>query len=219
MGQRLYGLLGGALAALALAAPASADVCDYRLSKLINSEVVALGAAAPGTVAATGTAASALGFYTLVHSTSGLTMLGSTMAGSSAAGTVGIIGGTGGVIGSTAAFVMFPATIAGAAVLAVGTGAYEGACFFMIDRVTDYDQVLPIVQAIAATNPAQIRYIENTTLEGFSGPAIVVTDEDDISTEYAIENLYIADGELKNYDWFFNTSVMRLDDGILEQAE
>lgn len=56
-------------------------------------------------------------------------MLGSTMAGSSAAGTVGIIGGTGAGIGAAAAAAMSPAVITVGTLALAGSAAFEGVCY------------------------------------------------------------------------------------------
>lgn len=101
----------------------SAGACDYAPSKLLKG-----GAAAGGATAGTGIGLKALGFYTLEHAGSGAIMLGSTAPGASAAGTVGIIGGSGGFLGSAAAFLMNPVTIAAGVTLGVGALVYEGAC-------------------------------------------------------------------------------------------
>ena len=105
---------------------AFADVCDHRPSKLIAGKAVSTAA---GGTAVAGVGMKAAGFYTLVHSASGATMLASTAAGSSAAGTVGIIGGTAGVVGSVGAFLMSPVVIGGALVVATGAAVYEGGCY------------------------------------------------------------------------------------------
>jgi hypothetical protein len=114
---------------LFVTAPAFAGgLCDKKPSKLISSAGAAATAAAGSAVGSAGAAGSALGFYTLPHAASGLTMLASTAGGASAAGTVGIMGGTAGAIGATAAVVLNPFVWGSALFLAVGTVAFEGAC-------------------------------------------------------------------------------------------
>lgn len=102
-------------------------LCDERPSRLISATVAATAAAGTtiGTVGATGTA---MGFYTLPHSITGLTMLGSTAGGASAAGTVGIMGGTAGVIGTTAGFILNPLVWGTALAVGVGAIAFEATC-------------------------------------------------------------------------------------------
>ncbi|RLA47056.1 MAG: hypothetical protein DRR42_17855 [Gammaproteobacteria bacterium] len=118
-----------ALTLTAMTTPALAGgVCDKRPSKLISSAGATATAAAGTSVGSAGAAGTALGFYTLPHAVTGLTMLGSTAGGASAAGTVGIMGGTAGAIGTTAAIVLNPFVWGTALVVGVGTVAFEGAC-------------------------------------------------------------------------------------------
>lgn len=112
-----------------ITAPAySESLCDKKPSKLISSAGATATAAAGSAVGSAGAAGTALGFYTLPHAVTGLTMLASTAGGASAAGTVGIMGGTAGAIGATAAVVLNPVVWGSALILAVGTVAFEGAC-------------------------------------------------------------------------------------------
>ena len=64
-------------------------------------------------------------------------MLGSKLGGASAAGTIGIIKGTGGIIGYTASVLMSPVVIKGGMVVAVvstvGAISYEAVCYFTED--------------------------------------------------------------------------------------
>lgn len=108
---------------------AIAGVCDYRPSELIGGKTTGAVAGSAGATAATGVGMKAAGFYTITHATTGSAMLGSTAAGASAAGTTGIIAGTGGVLGSIGAAIMSPFVLIPAAVVAVGVGAYEGGCY------------------------------------------------------------------------------------------
>jgi hypothetical protein len=109
---------------------AQAAVCDHTPSKYVGAGLTGAGAALAGATAAAGTAAKAAGFYTLTHAVTGAAMLGSTAGGVSAAGTVGIMGGTAGAVGTTAAVLMSPFVIVPAAAVAVGVATYEGACYF-----------------------------------------------------------------------------------------
>lgn len=103
-------------------------VCQYQSSRLVG-EVTATAAAGIGSaVAAIGAGLQLAGFYTLTHATAGVTMLASTAAGASAAGTVGIIGGTGAGIGAAAGILMAPAVIGAGALAAVGIVVLEGSC-------------------------------------------------------------------------------------------
>ena len=51
-----------------------------------------------GVLAGMGITAKSLGLYTIGHAVTGVTMLGSTLGGASAAGTIGIMGKTGGFL-------------------------------------------------------------------------------------------------------------------------
>ena len=75
-------------------------------------------------------------------------MLGST-AGASAAGTVGIMGGTAGLVGSAASVIMAPITIIAGAVIGAGVTAFEGICYFVVERVDDYDTILNILDNLS----------------------------------------------------------------------
>ena len=135
------------VAACLVSSPALAGICEYRLSELIGSDATTVIGGSGAAVAGASVAAKAAGVYVLVHSTSGATMLGSTLAGSSAAGTVGIIGGSAGVLGTIGAIVTAPVTLVAAGVTAVGVGVLEGGCYFADERITDYQEVLAILQA------------------------------------------------------------------------
>jgi len=112
---------------------AVAGVCEYTPSKMIKSRSPAgfvIGAKTAVTGAAVvGAGMKAAGFYTLTHSVTGATMLASTASGSSAAGTIGIIGGTGSGIGAASAILMSPFFIVPAAITTLGIGIYEGGCY------------------------------------------------------------------------------------------
>ncbi len=187
-----------ALAGLCLTAgTAQADVCDYTPSKLAAT---AIGTAAAGVTAATGVGMKVAGFYTLVNAGSGLTMIGSTAAGASAAGTVGIIAGTGGVAGTAASILMAPVTIAVGGIAVVGGGIFEGACYFQVVRVTDPYEVRKIIESIASEDAT----ISIVATDDGDAMRLIVEDE---TNEYLLRNLYIADGLLKHRDFGPNTTI------------
>lgn len=209
------------VAALATCATAPlAGVCDYRPSLLVgspNSLSAAAGTAAGAGAgaAAAGIGAKAAGFYTLTHSVTGLTMLGSKAAGSSAAGTVGIISGTSGLIGTTAGFLMSPVVITGAAIAAVGIGGYEGVCFFKDDRVTEYAAVDLVMKNIGQNaNPEVFRYVEGPLQKS----RVLLLDEDNQWQTYLVTNLYIVNGTLMHRNRFRNTTIGDIG-FVSEQAE
>jgi hypothetical protein len=140
------------------------------------------------------------GFYTLVNAGSGLTMIGSTAAGASAAGTVGIIAGTGGVAGTAASILMAPVTIAVGGIAVVGGGIFEGACYFQVVRVTDPYEVRKIIESIASEDAT----ISIVATDDGDAMRLIVEDE---TNEYLLRNLYIADGLLKHRDFGPNTTI------------
>ncbi len=81
-----------------------------------------------------------------------------------------------------------------------GAGAYEGVCYFQVERITDAQDVRMIVESIAENHPAV------TILETADGDAMVLTVNREKS-EYLLRKLYVADGNLMHRDWFFNTSL------------
>ena len=196
-----------------LALPASqlsAAVCDYRPSSIIGSAGTGAAVTAGTAAAAAGTAAKVAGVYTLTHAVTGATMAGLTTAGASAAGTVGIVAGTGGAIGTAVAVITSPITIVVGAVVAVGVGAYEGACYFTDERITDPDEVSGIVENIVAHvgNPDLFAVMEQD-----DGVRVLRTftevDDSGQPTEWAnydMENLYIVNGLLKHDGWL-NTTI------------
>ncbi|WP_143529905.1 hypothetical protein [Salibaculum halophilum] len=195
--NRVAGLVFGSCLA---SGTAYAEICDYKPSKLAGQTVTSAAAAAGGSAAAAGAGLKAAGYYTLVHSASGLTMLGSTAAGASAAGTTGIIAGSAGFGATVASVVTAPVTIVAGAVTLVGVGAFEGACYFQVERINDPFQIKRILESVAINDPAISISDKN------DGPELVL-DFEDGTERYMIRDLYIADGNLKHRDWFFNTDL------------
>ena len=144
-------LIAAMMGIYASAAPVYADTCDYRPSRILGdtgSKAIIGGGVAVSS--ATG-AATAMGVYTLVHAGSGLTMLGSTLAGASGAGTIGIIAGTGGALGTAGAVILNPFVWVPAAIVSVGGGGFEAVCAFLVDeRITEYEEVLAVMESFAA---------------------------------------------------------------------
>ncbi len=193
----------------AIGSASQAGICDYRLSQFIGEPAAgAVGGAAAGT-AASGAALSAAGFYTLTNAVTGATMLGSTAAGASAAGTVGIIGGTSGVIGTAGAILMAPATITAGAIAAVGIGGLEAVCYFQDERITDYVKVLAIMKQLA--KHADPNYFALRGENSIDAATIDVRDADGNMVTYRVKDLYIVNGILKNRDWGPNTVIGRID--------
>lgn len=192
---------------LSIASIAHAETCDYRPSRILGVTGSAVVIGGGLTVSSTTGAATALGVYTLVNAGSGLTMLGSTMAGASGAGTIGIIAGTGGAIGAAGAIILNPLVWVPAAIVGVGGGGFEAACAFLVDeRITDYDEVLAVLQSFAThADPEYFRLVTDAI------PAFIsLSNGEGKWTRYDIENLYIADGVLKHRDWARNTVIGRV---------
>ena len=122
------------LATSFLTLPAAAEICDHTPSKLIGAGWTGSVATGAGATAVAGVGMKAAGFYAFTHAVTGATMLGSTAGGASAAGTVGIMGGTAGAIGTVSAALMSPFVIVPAALVAGGVGIYEGGCYLKDKR-------------------------------------------------------------------------------------
>jgi len=188
---------------------ASADVCDYRPSNLMGGGATGVVATTAAGTAAAGAAAQAAGFYTLTHAASGLTMLASTAGGASAAGTVGIMGGTGGIIGTTAAIIMAPATIIGGAIVGAGVAAYEGVCFFTVERLDDPVAIAEVVNNIVDNgDPKKVRLSKR---DGKSYLLVATEHDDDgepVAWEtYKVAKLYIESGQLRHKDFGLNSNL------------
>ena len=200
-------LMAAMMGICANVAPVYADACDYRPSRILGdngSKAVIAG----GTVVSSATgAATAMGIYTLVNAGSGLTMLGSTMAGASGAGTIGIIAGTGGALGTAGAIILNPFVWVPAAIVGVGGGGFEATCAFFVDeRITEYDEVLAVMESFAIHADPQYFRIVTNAIPAF----IILSDGEGAWIRYDIEGLYIADGVLKHRDWGPNTVIGRV---------
>ncbi len=193
-------------AAIGSAAPANAGICNYRPSQAISTAAVAAAAA---TTAAAGATASAAGVYTLVHATTGLTMVGGTWAGASAAGTAGILAGTAGALGTVVAVVTAPATIITGTATVIGLFGLEGACYFTDKRITEFKEVDAIVKNIAVTaKRSDYRY---TPRLGQRPAFITVRDPNSKIpnfSKYNVTDLYIVNGALKHSrPWAFDKTI------------
>lgn len=195
-----------AMALLLLGTPVSADVCDWRLSKLLGTAKTNVAALAGTATAATGLAGKALGFYTLTHSVTGATMLGSTMAGSSAAGTIGMIAGSGGGAGALGAALMSPTGIVVGAIVGVGVAGTEGYCYFFQDeKVTDYAEVLFIMEGLAQNADPYHFEIDKPNDGDLRTAAIFIRGDDGVRQMYRVKDLYIVNGALIHRKWGRNT--------------
>ncbi len=134
-------------------------------------------------------------------------MLGSTMAGTSAAGTVGIIAGTGGALGTIGAILLAPVTIVVGGATVVGVGGLEAACYFTDDRITDYDEVFAFMQHLAKHHPED-RFQLVTGIPGREDSAVKiwnpVTENLD---KYMVSDLYVVNGTLMQRKWGLNENL------------
>ena len=198
-----------------IATSSFAGICDYRPSELIGSAGTAAVATGGTSVATVGMAGNAAGFYTLTHAATGATMLGSTLGGTSAAGTIGIMGGSAGVVGSTAAVLLAPATIVSAVVITGGVLAFEGTCFYVDnDFITDEAQILKIAQIFRETSDRGSISL-NLTEEGWIlGMATISTGSSSKHGDwdyYNLKNLYVFHGNLMHSDWGLDTVITEID--------
>jgi hypothetical protein len=171
---------------------AYAKICDYRPSEFVVGATTAAGVA----VGASGTALKSAGFYTLVHSITGSTMLASTAGGASGAGTVGIMGGTGGGIGAVAGFLMAPEVIAAGAVVAVGGAGLESVCYLTGSPTEqhDFENVLGNVVLISWQLKSPNFVVE---VPGSSETAqLVVGGAGPTAIRINISDLYLDEGRL-----------------------
>lgn len=183
------------VATLAIASEAHAEVCDYRPSSLVGKAATTIGTAISSAPTAARAGLQAAGYYTLVHAGSGLTMLGST-----AAGTAEIIAGSGGVAGTVGAILMAPTTLVIGGVAIIGVGAFEGACYFQVERITDPYEVRKIIESVALEDEA----VSIVQTEDGDAMSLRVLGE---TQTYLLRNLYIANGQLKYRDFGPNTNL------------
>ncbi|MGB3690661.1 MAG: hypothetical protein WBA02_15320 [Jannaschia helgolandensis] len=183
-----------------------AAVCDYKPSKLfgrVASTMTDTGAAPVSTDVTNATA----GSYTLIHAQSGSSLLNRAVSGRSVTETVAVASGASGILATLASIATAPVTLIAGAVTAVALGSYEGACYFSVDRVTDSDKILAILQDMERT--ANPDYFWMETPEDADGPMIYVRDLEDANKlrSYEVSRLYIADGLLKHRDLALNTTI------------
>ncbi len=177
-------------------------------------EKTAHGGALPLTASATvGAAQSAWvlgGLYFIPHATSGTLMLGSTLAGTSAAGTMGIIGGSG-FAASVLAIVTAPLTLIAAAGTTVAVGGLEVGCYFVDERINDYDQVLKVLVVVSQTADEKLFKLFNVSeqeaAETGTESRVRIPEADGTFGFYYVRNLYIVNGVLMHRDWGPNTNL------------
>jgi hypothetical protein len=195
-------LLTLVLSGVTLAAPAAARVCDYRPTEVLRSGAVT-GAVTGAIGTATDLALKADGIFTLTNTVTGASLMGTGAAG----GTLAQITGAAGALGSAAAGALAaPGAAVAGAVAVVGLGAYEGLCFFSDDRVTDYGEVLAVMEAIAVSaDPAFFRVEPGP--QGKDEAVVILGDGTGAETGYPVRRLYISNGVLMHRNWGVNTAL------------
>jgi hypothetical protein len=184
-------LLSFALSGALLASPSAARVCDYRPTELLRNGTVT---GAVGT--AVNVATTVDGIFTLTSTVTGASLMGSGAAG----GTLAQI--TAAATGALAA----PGAAVAGAVAAVGLGAYEGLCLFGDERITDYDAVLGVMEAIAVSaDPAFFRVEPGP--RGKDEAVVILGDGTGAETGYPVRRLYISNGVLMHRNWGVNTAL------------
>lgn len=200
----------GVVLSVFLATGTNAGVCDYRLSQLVNPAAATATVAAGGAGSAVGPATMAIGGLYFFPHAGGTLMLGSTLPGASAAGTIGIIGGSG-FAASVLAVLTAPITLLVAAGTTVTVGGLEAGCFFVDERITDEEQVLAILRQVALTsNEKNFKLFDvgpDEAAENGTVSRVRIPDEDGKYQFYEVAKLYIVNGELLHRDWFLNTSL------------
>jgi hypothetical protein len=188
------------------AVDASAQVCDYRPSELLRSERVAtVVTTARDTARQIVTDGAAV--VTLRDVVSGASLLGAQTGGGGALGQVFTTAGNA-VVGAAST----PgAVIAGGAAL-VGAGAYEGVCHFRDARITDYDEILGLMTAIAAfADPDYFRLVDDGSDR--NGARIVLGDGTGETVDFEVRRLRIVNGVLLHREWGRDTALGNL--GVL----
>ena len=187
------------LALILGASAARAELCDYRLSQLVER------GASPAIEAARAAVPQAEGpvLYLMVNPGTGQTSLGATGAGTP---DDGILTRTARLFGSAIAIVSSNSPLAQAGSTALGAGL-EAVCFFRDERITGYDEVLRVLRAVDANMPPDLFALIEPGLE--RRDAFVRLDRNDgyDLVEYPVRDLYVVNGQLRHRDWGLNNVV------------
>jgi hypothetical protein len=199
------------LALILAAQTATAEVCDFRPSIMAGKA----GSAARNVATGAANQVKAVGAYTLENPVTGATMISSGVRSATAAGT-SIATGASGALGTATAIATAPVTIVIAGLTAVALGGYEGACYFKAERITDYDEILYIMQNLSDnSDPTLFALIQPgtdyVTLEGknaTAGEAKIRVAATGIGPFiFDVRKLYISDGVLMHRDRLRNTVI------------
>ncbi|WP_157971074.1 hypothetical protein [Pseudogemmobacter bohemicus] len=214
--------LPGAVLALMLAAGAvQANVCDYRLSEMIAVRAPKLAAAAADAAVMGRFDPQAPDFLTLVDGNTGFSAVGAVVAGAQAAKA---LGGAEAALGAGGTVLASPVlgVAAGAAVL--GIAGLEGVCHFKAERITDYYEVLAVLAAVAETADRDFFQLQLGPPRKKGAVVEIWDTASGVRKQYAVAELYFANGELKYRRWGFNKNLgmlMQFEGGIpkVEQKE
>ncbi|MCB1388054.1 MAG: hypothetical protein KDK12_02705 [Rhodobacteraceae bacterium] len=187
---------------LALTATAArADLCDYRLSQMVERRGSPAIEAARAANAAPGDQGPVL--YLMVNPRTGQTSLGATGAGTP---DDGFLTRTARLLGSAVAIVSSNSAIATAGGAVAGAGL-EAVCFFRDERITDYDEVLAVLRVVDESMPPDLfALIEPGESRRDAVVRLSRNDGYDMA-EYAVDDLYIVNGQLRHRDWGLNDVV------------
>lgn len=185
----------GVFLAFAVSTPAAAAPCDYKPSILAGKAGEAISSGARQGAAAVVDGVKAGGHYVLVNPASGLTFLSTASSGAS-----GIASGASGVVTTIGTILMAPVSLTVGAITFGAAGAYEGLCYFKVERVTDEAEVLRILDEIALFDP-------NVRIVSDGGDKRLEMIRGGDKESYLVRKLYIADGVLKHRDRFRNTNL------------
>lgn len=172
------------------ATAANADLCDYRLSQLVERR------GSPAVEAARAAQAQDPGpvLYLMINPATGETSLGATGAGTP---DDGFLTRTARLLGSAVAVVSRGSSLASAGGAVIGAGL-EAVCFFQDERITDYDEVLAILRAVDANMPPDLfALIEPGEARR---DALIRLDRNDgyDRVEFPVRDLYIVNGQLRH---------------------
>ncbi|MGP1356753.1 hypothetical protein [Roseicyclus sp.] len=200
--RALRGGIGLAFLAVT-AAGAEARVCEDRPSEVLRSDLAASLAA--GARDAAGQVLETTARLSLRDIATGASLVGG------GAGTLGQIGTAAGNLAAGVATTPRVALAGGAAVL--GAGAWEGLCFLRDERITDPDEILAIMTAVAAfADPAHFR-VEGTDV---TDVMVVLGDGAGGRAEFAVRRLRIVNGVLLHREWGRDTELGNL--GVLTSS-
>jgi len=180
---------------------AEASICDYRLSSLIQrrgSPAMEAERAATATPEDQGPV-----LYFTVNPRTGETSLGATGSGSP---NDGFLTRTARVLGSAVAVVTRDSPLVSAGGAVAGAGI-EALCYFRDERITDYDDVLAVLETVSLTMPPDLFAVIEPGLERRDAFVRLNRNDGYDAVEYQVKDLYIVNGQLRHRNWGVNDIV------------